>query len=105
MQITVIGSGEAFDVGLGNNAYLVSASRAPNLLIDCGYQVPERLWASGLAKSIDGIYLTHTHADHAFGIAPLITRFWEERRKRRLDIIGHRGIESYFRKIHKDGKK
>ena len=97
MDVHVVGAGEAFDSGLGNNSFLLSATRGPTVLIDCGYQIPERLWARDLHRSIDAIYFTHTHADHAFGVVPLLTRFWEERRKRSLTIIGHRGVEDAHR--------
>lgn len=103
MKVRVLGCGEAFDSGPGNNSYLLQIPKrrgeaAANILIDCGYQMPERLWAEGLDRTIDAIYLTHTHADHAFGVVPLLTRYWEDRRKRPLTFIGHRGIESYTKK-------
>lgn len=97
MEVRVVGCGEAFDSGLGNNAYLLSAG-GRRILIDCGYQIPERLWAGGLHRSLDAVYFTHTHADHAFGIVPLLVRYWEERRKKPLSIIGHRGVSSFVRK-------
>ena len=94
MEVRVIGCGEAFDSGLGNNAYLL-AGGGRRVLIDCGYQIPERLWASDLHRILDAVYFTHTHADHAFGIVPLLVRYWEERRRKPLTIIGHRGVKSF----------
>ena len=99
MKLTVIGSGEAFDSGVGNNAFMLHGARAPTVLFDCGYQIPERLWARNLHRKLDAIYLTHTHADHAFGIAPLLARYWEEGRTQALTIIGHRGMRSYVPKV------
>ena len=101
MKVRVIGCGEAFDTGLGNNSFLLSATGrggTVRVLVDCGYQIPERLWAHRLHRGIDAIYLTHTHADHAFGIVPLLTRYREERRTRPLVLIGHRGVESFVGK-------
>lgn len=97
MRVRVIGCGEAFDSGVGNNSYLVSVG-SRRILIDCGYQIPERLWAQNLHRGLDAIYFTHTHADHAFGIVPLLVRYWEERRRRPLTIIGHRGVRSFVEK-------
>ena len=98
MKVTVIGTGEAFDSGLGNNAFVLDGRGVPTILVDCGYQIPERLWATGLHRKLDGIYLTHTHADHSFGIVPLIGRFLVERRERPLPVIGHSGVGSFVRR-------
>ena len=74
-QLGLIGCGEAFDTGFGNNSCIFFGERLPTVLFDCGYQIPERLWAlaPGL-RSVDAVYLTHFHADHAMGLAPLIVR-------------------------------
>ena len=97
MKVTVIGAGEAFDSGIGNNSFLLHGRGLSTVLVDCGYQIPERLWARGLHRQLDAVYLTHTHADHSFGIVPLIGRFLIERRARALPIIGHAGVGSFVR--------
>jgi ribonuclease Z len=97
--IQVIGSGEAFDSELGNTAYLLRGEDVPCVLLDCGYQVPERLWRTGYHEDLDAVFFTHLHADHAFGIVPLLTRFWEEKREKPLTLIGGPGLEAYVRKL------
>lgn len=99
MRLRVVGCGEAFDSGLGNNAFLLYGRGIPTVLFDCGYQVPERLWRDGLHRRIDAVYLTHTHADHAFGLVPLLTRYWEEHRSRPLVIIGRAGLDRFVEKL------
>jgi len=98
MKVTVIGAGEAFDSGIGNNAFLLHGANLPTILVDCGYQIPERLWARRLHRRLDAVYLTHTHADHSFGLVPLIGRYLVERRERPLPIIGHSGVGSFVRR-------
>ena len=98
MKVTVVGTGEAFDSDLGNNAFVLHGEGLPTILVDCGYQIPERLWANGLHRKLDAVYLTHTHADHAFGIVPLLGRFLIERRERPLPVIGHSGVGSFVRR-------
>jgi ribonuclease BN (tRNA processing enzyme) len=46
---------------------------------------------------LDAIWISHFHADHAFGLPALLVRFWEEKRKGVLNILGQKGIESFVR--------
>lgn len=99
MKLRILGTGEAFDAGLGNNACLLSGRRIPTMLFDCGYQIPERLWAEELHSELDAVYFTHLHADHSFGIIPLLSRFEEEGRLAPLRIIGPRGTRAFVKKV------
>jgi ribonuclease BN (tRNA processing enzyme) len=108
-MIRVLGCGEAFDTGLGNNSCLLydgargrpaARKRCPTVLFDCGYQVPERLWRlPRIYPGLDAVVLTHFHADHAFGLGPLLVRFAEEKRTAPLCVFGSRGIGIYFRRL------
>jgi ribonuclease Z len=107
--LRVLGCGEAFDTGLGNNSCLLydgkggvpsKEKRFPTVLFDCGYEIPERLWAlNKIYGELDGVYLTHLHADHAFGLVPLLVRFAEEGRSEPLGIFGPQGTGSYLHKL------
>ncbi len=94
MRIEVLGCGEAFDSEHGNTAFYLSDAR---MLIDCGYQIPERIWKRGL--SVDSALLTHLHADHFFGLVPLLVREQEEGRKKRFTILGPRGVGRAVEKL------
>ena len=101
--LLVVGTGEAFSQSLGNTSYLfvptarsLKSQKPCTVLIDCGYQVPERLWRKSLHLQVDTIAFTHTHADHAGGLAPLIVRYWEEKRSAALHLIGPRGLAQYY---------
>jgi ribonuclease Z len=98
-EVLIVGAGEAFDADLGNTSYLLRGSECPTVLFDCGYQVPERLWKKGLHRDLDAICFTHLHADHSFGIVPMLVRFWEEGRSEPLHILGPRGTERYIGKL------
>lgn len=96
MHLRILGCGEAFDPRHGNNSALLTGKDIPTILFDCGYQIPHRLWAlKATHKRIDGIYFTHLHADHAFGVVPLLMRYWEEGRKEPLRILGPTGVETW----------
>ena len=91
--------GEAFDESLPNTSILVRAGhegKPITLLLDCGYSVPPRFWQQGMvADTLDGIWISHFHADHAFGLPALLVRFWEEKRTKELYILGQKGIENF----------
>ena len=68
MKITVIGCGNAFSERNFNQSFLVEEG-GRRMLIDCGYQVPTALRASGVNyRDIDDIYISHLHADHIGGL-------------------------------------
>jgi ribonuclease BN (tRNA processing enzyme) len=102
MEITFLGVGEAFDETIPNTSMLVRADidgKPVSLLLDCGYSVPPKLWQQEMHPDIlDGIWISHFHADHAFGIPPLLVRFWEENRNKDLCFLGQQGIESFVLK-------
>ncbi|MEJ2232579.1 MAG: ribonuclease Z [Syntrophobacterales bacterium] len=102
MEITFLGVGEAFDENLPNTSMLIRTEHQKKpvaVLLDCGYSVPPRFWQLGLQPdALDGIWVSHFHADHAFGIPALLVRFWEEKRKKDLYFLGQKGIESFVLK-------
>jgi ribonuclease BN (tRNA processing enzyme) len=101
MEITFLGVGEAFDEYLPNTSMLVRTDHDGEpvaLLLDCGYSVPPRFWQLGLnPDALNTIWISHFHADHAFGLPALLVRFWEEDRKEDLHFLGQRGVEHFVR--------
>src|SRR3989344_1524763 len=98
MKLTRLGVGEAFDETLPNNSHLVLSKT--NLLLDCGYSIPPQLWRYNSDQSfLDAIYISHLHADHYFGIPVLLTRMWEEKRKKPLAIICQKGAKSQISEL------
>jgi ribonuclease Z len=86
-QLTFVGTGEAFDPDLPNTSLLYRGHGT--LLIDCGYSVPQAFW--GLCRDpdlVDGVYLSHRHADHSFGLPGLL--FWMKLggRERPVTLLG-----------------
>ena len=85
--LTFIGTGEALEPELGNTSLLYRGSRT--LLLDCGYAAPRALWRVLTDPSLlDGVYLSHLHADHAFGLPALLLWMRLEGRARPLDLLG-----------------
>ena len=86
MKLIHLGSGEAVDEALGNNCHLV-LSRT-KLLLDCGYNAVSRiLLYNNRPDFIDAIFISHLHADHFFGLAPLLLRWNTDGRRKPLAIL------------------
>lgn len=86
-----MGSGEAFDETLGNTCALVISEST--VLLDCGYGGPFQVWRYNPSPDlIDAIYISHAHADHYFGLPALLTRMWEEGRRKPLTLISQKHV-------------
>lgn len=91
MKIIFLGVGEACDENIANNSHIIKSDS--KLLLDCGYSVPPSLWKYNSDPNfLDAIYITHAHADHYFGIPPLLIRMWGDKRTKPLTIICHKSI-------------
>jgi len=63
------------------------------LLLDCGFTVPHRLFAEPLgADELGGVWISHLHGDHSFGLPLLLLRLWEMGRRRTLVVAGPPGL-------------
>lgn len=92
MRVTFTGVGEAFDEQLANTSLLVE-SETNSLLVDCGFSAPAGFWKAAQAPlELDGVYITHFHGDHYFGLPALLVRSVEEGRIKPLTIMGQPGI-------------
>lgn len=70
-QLVFVGTGEALDPTLPNTSLLVRGPQT--LLLDCGYAVPHALWKlSRDVDLLDAVWISHVHADHAFGLPALL---------------------------------
>jgi len=104
MRIVFLGVGEACDEYQPNNSHLVISGTI--LLLDCGYSTPPQLWRYNPDPSfLDAIYISHSHADHYFGIPPLFVRLWEERRTKPLTIICQKGLKRVIEELIEYGYK
>jgi len=102
MKIIFLGVGEAFDENYPNNSSLVFTDKT-KLLLDCGYSIPAQLWKFNSDPNfLDAIYISHQHADHFFGLPPILMRMWEGGRKRDLTVIGLKGLREFMEYAYKD---
>ena len=98
MKIVFLGVGEAFDEEQPNSSILLI--NKTKLLLDCGFRVPYQLWKYNKDQSfLDGVYISHFHADHYFGLQALLIRMVEEKRTKPFTIISQKGSKDVITKI------
>ena len=101
IEVHFLGVGEAFDENLPNTSILIRFEVNDSLitlLLDCGFTAPPQFWKKSLpADALDGVWISHFHGDHCFGLPALLLRLWEEKRKKDLIIIGGKGIDAFTR--------
>jgi len=99
IEAIFLGVGEAFDEKLPNTSILIhcgAGSSLVTLLLDCGFTAPPQFWREEPeVDTLDGIWISHFHGDHSFGLPALLVRFQEERRTKVLTILGQKGIDSF----------
>jgi ribonuclease BN (tRNA processing enzyme) len=84
MKLTVLGCSGPYPAANGAcSGYLVSAGRR-NILLDCGAGVLGRLFALMDPAELDGIVLSHLHADHCADM--LVLRYYLERVGKTLPV-------------------
>jgi len=72
VEIDFLGIGGAFDTEEGTSSALLKTRGGKYFLIDCGYSSYSKLRKRDLVKSIDKVFITHTHEDHINGLSTLI---------------------------------
>ena len=96
--LTFIGTGEALDPELPNTSLLVEGPR--NLLLDCGYAIPHALWrVTRDPNLLDGIWISHTHADHCFGLPALLLWMRLAKRQRPLTVLTGPGVSERLEQV------
>ena len=95
MQLSVIGSGDAFGSGGRLQTSFHVQTKESTFLVDCGASTLIGMHRDGLDPcAVDTIYISHLHGDHFAGLV-----WWKihahhtVRRTRKLTIVGPVGIE------------
>ena len=100
MEITIVGSGDAFGSGGRLNTCFHVQARRTSFLIDCGATSLPAIKQLGIERNaIDFILVTHFHADHFGGIPPFVLDAQLlAKRCSSLTIAGPPGLEEWFQK-------
>lgn len=100
MEITCLGSGDAYGYERLRNSFLIE----DQILLDCP---PEILYELTKAEKepaqIDYVFISHFHADHFFGLPFLFLEFRKNKREKDVSIIGPPNVEDKVENIFESG--
>ncbi|MBS3109115.1 ribonuclease Z [Candidatus Woesearchaeota archaeon] len=95
MKITFLGVGSATDPNYPNVSVHVEGKKS-SIILDCGTSIAQALInRQDIMTTVDGIYISHRHGDHFFGLPTVLMRMRELNRKKPLVIFGHAGIKKF----------
>lgn len=97
-ELIFVGTGEALDPALANTSLLLRGPKT--LLLDCGYAVPHAFWRICQdVDALDGVWISHGHADHCFGLPALLLWMRLGGRERPLTILGGPGSKARIEQV------
>jgi ribonuclease BN (tRNA processing enzyme) len=96
LKLRILGSAPGKPEIDKNQACIWIATKAGNILIDCGEGSSWQLMRFGLDKDeIDAIIISHMHPDHISGIYMVLLMFYLKGRSKKLDIFLPESIEQF----------
>lgn len=103
MKITMIGTGNAFAKAYYNNNALVETDQM-KLLVDCGITLPHALYQAGRSfDELDGVLISHIHADHIGGLEELAFQMMFKYQKKPVLYIAESLVEPLWSKSLQGG--
>lgn len=93
MKIIFIGTGSGKTSLKRNHSSFIITNRRYKLLVDAGDGISKALLVAKVSyNSINGILITHLHADHYAGLPSLIVQMKMNKRREQLDLFVHKDI-------------
>jgi ribonuclease Z len=85
----LLGTGSAFSDASRTTTMLAFESGGRTLVVDCGGDVIQRLQVAGVdLAGIEGMVVTHEHADHVGGFPLFIEKLWLYGRREPIPVYG-----------------
>lgn len=106
-KLTVLGTASAMPVTSRNQSAQVLSVHGRFFLIDCGEGVQRQLIANHIPlQKIEGIFISHIHGDHLFGLYALLSTMGMTMRQAPLNIyapVGFGPILKFFMSYYGEG--
>jgi ribonuclease BN (tRNA processing enzyme) len=95
-KMTWLGTGAAFTMNNRQSNILLTSDSGKNLLIDAGSDVRHSLWRVDKSHlDIDGVYVSHLHADHIGGMEWLsLMTYFDPRYKENPKLFIHESLRT-----------
>jgi ribonuclease Z len=85
----LLGTGSAFSDAHRTTTMLALENQGRTLVVDCGGDVIQRLLVAGIAlEGIEGMIVTHEHADHVGGFPLFMEKLWLSGRRTPIAVYG-----------------
>jgi ribonuclease Z len=99
LDVVFLGTGGSVPTARRATAAVLVRRGGERLLIDCGEGTQRQMQRSTGLVQLDRILITHFHADHWLGLPGLLKTYDLQRRERRLEIAGPRGLVELMRTL------
>ncbi|MCO4760087.1 MAG: ribonuclease Z [Myxococcales bacterium] len=97
-SLVFVGVGDATDPQHPNTSLWLDG--AHSLLLDCGYSVPQAFWQHCTDPNrLDGIWLSHGHADHCFGLPGLLLWMRTSGRTKPLHVLSAGDVQPHLKQV------
>jgi ribonuclease Z len=96
LSVIFLGTGGSVPSARRSTASVLIARGGERLLFDCGEGTQRQMQRSIGLVQVDGIYLTHFHADHILGLPGLLKTYDLTDRERPLTVYGPPGLRELF---------
>jgi ribonuclease Z len=96
LSVIFLGTGGSVPSARRSTASVLVARGGERLLFDCGEGTQRQMQRSIGLVQVDGIYLTHFHADHILGLPGLLKTYDLTDRERPLTVYGPPGLRELF---------
>ncbi len=99
LSVVFLGTGGSVPSARRATASVLVARGGERLMFDCGEGTQRQLQRSLGLVQVDGIYLTHFHADHILGLPGLLKTYDLTDRQEPLRVYGPRGLNDLFKTL------
>ncbi|MDD1674711.1 MAG: MBL fold metallo-hydrolase, partial [Methanomicrobiales archaeon] len=104
LQVFFLGTAGALPTTQKNPSCIMLKHGSTTLLFDCGEGAQQQMMRARTGFSVEGIFLSHWHADHFLGVFGLVQTLSFMGRTEPLTLYGPPGIEDFVTLVRQVGR-